>query len=64
MKSNVLAIAQAQVVESMARLMLVMSRMDGDQLDRLNNAVCKLVCEGDHEVSRDDELPFIETEDA
>lgn len=64
MKPNVLAIAQAQVVESLARLMLVMSRMDGDQLDRLNNAVCRLACDFEHEVSRDDELPFIETEDA
>ena len=35
MTPGALAIAQAQVVESLARLMLVMSRMDGDQLDRL-----------------------------
>jgi len=54
-----LAIAQAQVVESVARLMLVLSRMDGDQLDRLNNAVCKLACKWDHAVpEEDDELPF------
>jgi len=60
MTPGALAIAQAQVVESLARLMLVMSRMDGDQLDRLNNAVCKLACEWEHAVSRDDELPFID----
>ena len=62
MTPGALAIAQAQVVESISRLMLVMSRMDGDQLDRLNNSVCKLACEWEHAVSRDD-LPFIETED-
>lgn len=60
MKLNALAIAQAQVVESLARLMLVMSRMDGDQLDRLNNAVCRLACEWEHAVSGDDELTFID----
>ena len=59
MTPGALAIAQAQVVESLARLMLVMSRMDGDQLDRLNNAVCRLACEWEHAVS-DDELSFID----
>ena len=63
MKPGALAIAQAQVVESIARLMLVMSRMDGDQLDRLNNSVCRLACEWEHAVS-DDDFHSIETEDA